>query len=55
MLYMAFVAVANYTQPNFELGYAAKIYASSSFGFDGMFQPVWIYNWVYFGVLFPCI
>ena len=24
MLYMAFVAVANYTQPNFELGYALK-------------------------------
>ena len=24
MLYMAFVAVANYTQPNFELGYASK-------------------------------
>lgn len=24
MLYMAFVAVANYTQPNFELGYAVK-------------------------------
>ena len=23
-LYMAFVAVANYTQPNFELGYALK-------------------------------
>jgi hypothetical protein len=22
MLYMAFVAVANYTQPNFEMGYA---------------------------------
>ncbi|MFR7442964.1 MAG: spore germination protein [Sellimonas intestinalis] len=25
MLYMAFVAVANYTQPNFELGYALQI------------------------------
>ena len=24
MLYMDFVAVANYTQPNFELGYALK-------------------------------
>ena len=24
MLYMASVAVANYTQPNFELGYALK-------------------------------
>lgn len=24
MLYMAFVAIANYTQPNFELGYAVK-------------------------------
>ena len=24
MLYMAFVAVANYTQPNFEIGYALK-------------------------------
>ena len=24
MLYMAFVSVANYTQPNFELGYALK-------------------------------
>ena len=24
MLYMAFVAVANYTQPNFEMGYALK-------------------------------
>ncbi len=24
MLYMAFVAIANYTEPNFELGYALK-------------------------------
>ena len=42
MLYMAFVAVANYTQPNFELGYAVKFmrmlililtaYPSSKFG-----------------------
>ena len=24
MLYLAFVSVANYTQPNFELGYALK-------------------------------
>ena len=24
MLYMSFVAVSNYTQPNFELGYALK-------------------------------
>ena len=24
MLYMAFVSIANYTQPNFELGYALK-------------------------------
>ena len=24
MLYMAFVSVANYTQPNYELGYALK-------------------------------
>jgi stage V sporulation protein AF len=24
MLYMAFVTVANYTQPNYELGYALK-------------------------------
>ena len=26
MLYMAFVAIANYTQPNFELGYALKFF-----------------------------
>ena len=32
MLYMAFVAVANYTQPNFELGLCVEIYASVAFG-----------------------
>ena len=56
MLYMAFVAVANYTQPNFELGYALKFMRLSSFWvLTALFQSVWIYNWVYFGVLFPCI
>ena len=30
MLYMAFVSIANYTQPNFELGYGIKIHASSA-------------------------
>ena len=29
MLYMAFVAVANYTQPNFELGICGQIYADA--------------------------
>ena len=32
MLYMAFVAVANYTQPNFELWICVEIYASVAFG-----------------------
>ena len=39
MLYMAFVAVANYTQPNFELGYAVKfmrIYAAHTDGSPGL-------------------
>ena len=34
MLYMAFVAVANYTQPNFELGYDVKIYETGITGTD---------------------
>lgn len=35
MLYMAFVAVANYTQPNFEAWICAEIHATSVTCFDG--------------------
>lgn len=37
MLYMAFVAVANYTQNSLELGLCAEIYADYQFGADGNF------------------
>ena len=37
MLYMAFVAVANYTQPNFELGYALKFMRLILIVFTGAF------------------
>lgn len=47
MLYMAFVAVANYTQPNFELGYALKFMRLLLLVLTAMF------NWV--GFLAGCI
>lgn len=40
MLYMAFVAVANYTQPNFELGYALKFMRLLLLVLTGIFD-VW--------------
>lgn len=44
MLYMAFVAVANYTQPNFELGYALKFMRLVLIVLTALF------NWVGFAV-----
>lgn len=44
MLYMAFVAVANYTQPNFELGYALKFMRLELLILTALF------NWVGFAV-----
>ena len=38
MLYMAFVAVANYTQPNFELGYALKFMRLMLLGLTALFD-----------------
>ncbi len=46
MLYMAFVAVANYTQPNFELGYALKFMRLELLVLTALF------NWI--GFLFGC-
>lgn len=40
MLYMAFVAVANYTQPNFELGYALKFVRLLLLILTGLFGTV---------------
>lgn len=44
MLYMAFVAVANYTQPNFELGYALKFMRLLLLTLTALF------NWIGFAV-----
>lgn len=40
MLYMAFVSIANYTQPNFELGYALKFARLIMLIFTGLFNGV---------------
>ncbi|MEF9942118.1 MAG: spore germination protein, partial [Lachnospiraceae bacterium] len=40
MLYMAFVAVANYTQPNFELGYALKFVRILLLVFTALFNGI---------------
>lgn len=40
MLYMSFVAVANYTQPNFELGYALKFMRIQLLILTGLFGTV---------------
>lgn len=47
MLYMAFVAVANYTQPNFELGYALKFMRLELLVLTALF------NW--WGFLIGCV
>ena len=47
MLYMAFMAVANYTQPNFELGYALKFMRLQLLILTALF------NWI--GFLIGCI
>ena len=47
MLYMAFVAVANYTQPNFELGYVLKFMRLLLLVLTAMF------NWI--GFLIGCV
>lgn len=47
MLYMAFVSVANYTQPNFELGYALKFMRLLLLVFTAIF------NWI--GFVIGCV
>ena len=47
MLYMAFVSIANYTQPNFELGYALKFMRLQLLILTAVF------NWI--GFLVGCI
>ena len=47
MLYMAFVAVANYTQPNFELGYALKFMRLALLILTALF------NWI--GFILGCL
>ena len=47
MLYMAFVAVANYTQPNFEMGYVIEIYASDPPGSDCSSGLDRIFTWMF--------
>ena len=47
MLYMAFVSVANYTQPNFELGYALKFMRLALLILTALF------NWI--GFILGCI
>ena len=49
MLYMAFVAVANYTQPNFELGYALKFMRLQLLVLTALF------NWVGFAAGFGIV
>ena len=44
MLYMAFVAVANYTQPNFRTWLCAEVHASGPADTDGIIQRVGICN-----------
>ena len=39
---MAFVAVANYTQPNFELGYALKFMRLELLVLTAVFELDWI-------------
>lgn len=52
MLYMAFVAVANYTQPNFELGYAVKfmrimlLILTAVFDWGGFLIGCLIFGWL---------
>ena len=49
MLYMAFVAVANYTQPNFELGYALKFMRLLLLVLTALFN--WIGFLIGFGII----
>ena len=52
MVYMAFVAVANYTQPNFELGYAVKfmrimlLILTAVFNWAGFVSGCLIFGWL---------
>ena len=52
MLYMAFVAVANYTQPNFELGYALKFMRLLLLVLTACFN---LYGFIIGCILVPCI
>ena len=51
MLYMAFVAVANYTQPNFELGYALKFMRLMLLVLTALFN---LYGFIAGCILVPC-
>ena len=51
MLYMAFVAVANYTQPNFELGYALKFMRLMLLVLTGIFD---LYGFIIGCILVLC-
>lgn len=51
MLYMAFVAVANYTQPNFELGYALKFMRLMLLILTGLFD---LYGFIIGCILVLC-
>ena len=53
MLYMAFVAVANYTQPNFELGYALKFMRLMLLVLTAVFNLYGFVDGMYFGIMFP--
>lgn len=50
MLYMAFVAIANYTQANYELGYALKFMRILTLILTGLFGI-----WGYIGGIVICL
>lgn len=50
MLYMAFVAIANYTQSNYELGYALKFMRILT-----LLLTAWFGLWGYIGGVVICI
>ena len=50
---MAFVAVANYTQPNFELGYALKFMRLMLLILTGCFNWIGFCSRLHFCLMFP--
>ncbi len=55
MLYMAFVAVANYTQPNFELGYALKFMRLMLLVLTAVFNPYGFVGDVFWYYVSSCL